>query len=88
MPMPMISLVAFQDRQNHFIFVHNPSKRGTYFRTDRSVALVSCELCGSVSGEPCKGKQGYSGSTHSVRRMASKKIKENADDIVGIPNEV
>ena len=71
---PKISLVAFEDRNPHFIFVAVPDARGRYLRTDRSVALVGCNQCGAMIGEPCKSRSGdgYMGITHYVRRNASR----------------
>jgi hypothetical protein len=66
---PRVSLVAWEDRQAGFIFVAVPDERGRYLRTDRSVAVCECRHCGSLVGEPCKGRNGYGGTTH-VRRRA------------------
>lgn len=72
---PRISLVAFEDRNQDFIFVAVPNERGRYVRTDKSVAHAACEQCGAVAGEPCKrnGGDGYGGTTHVVRRIAARK---------------
>lgn len=67
---PRISLVAYGDRPGHFIFVAVPGLRGRYVRTDKSVAHAACRHCGAVQYEPCKSGSGdgYSGTTHFVRR--------------------
>jgi hypothetical protein len=84
---PKISLVAFQDRQNHFIFVAVPNENGRYLRTDKSVAYTRCEMCKSTVGEPCKSSTGkYTGSTHYVRRRDIPRLHV-FDDIVGELNE-
>jgi hypothetical protein len=57
-----------------FAFVRHPVHRGTWLRTDVSVALVACEVCGSQLGIPCLFKSGYRQGTHYVRRDASKKV--------------
>ncbi len=86
---PKIHLTAFPDRVGQFIFVAVPDERGRYLRTDRSVALVSCRHCGSVSGEPCKGKPGYHGATHVGRRADAQRldfsVRRSADDILAPP---
>lgn len=83
---PKIHLVAYEDRQNQFIFVAVPSQRGRYLRTDKSVAFVACEHCGASIGEPCKTKSGdgYSGMTHVVRRNAHfhRNWGARADDVL------
>ena len=70
---PRISLVAFEDRNPHFIFVAVPDERGRYLRTDRSVALVACPQCQAIAGQPCRsaGGDGYSALTHHRRRSAA-----------------
>jgi len=66
---PAIKLVAWEDRDPHFIFVGIPDQRGRYLRTDSSVAFVSCPHCHAAVGEPCKGHGGkYGGTTHVARR--------------------
>lgn len=82
-----IHLVAFQDRLANFIFVAVPDERGRYLRTDRSVALVRCNHCNAVVGEPCKSKtgDGYSGTTHVARRILARRLFGhglNADDVL------
>lgn len=74
---PAIKLVAWEDRDPHFIFVGVPDERGRYLRTDTSVALVACPRCHSVAGEPCKGSQGYGGVTHTDRRTTNYKNRGN-----------
>jgi hypothetical protein len=73
--MPVISLIAFEDRAARFIFVRVPDDFGRYVRTDACVALVPCERCGATIGEPCKSwgkKPGrYHGATHALRREAA-----------------
>lgn len=71
---PRVSLVAFEDRANRFIFVAIPDQRGRYLRTDRSVALVECPQCGAMVGEPCHGHTGdkWSSVTHVRRRNRAK----------------
>jgi hypothetical protein len=68
--MPQIRLVAFEDRLAKFIFVAVPNEFGRYLRTDRSVAYVACENCGSTVGEPCQHRKTgkYHACTHAVRR--------------------
>ena len=65
---PKIHLTAYEDRKGDFIFVAVPDDRGRYLRTDKSVVLRACKWCLSIPGEPCKGVQGYSGSTNTIRR--------------------
>lgn len=65
---PTIKLVAYEDRQGNFVFVGVPDERGRYLRTDKSVVLVSCSVCKSAAGEPCKFSQGYTAGTHAARR--------------------
>ncbi len=84
---PRISLVAWEDRSQSFIFVAIPDQRGRYVRTDKSVAFVSCSHCHAGIGEPCKGRggDGYGGTTHAVRRSAAQKHwGKRVDDIVGM----
>lgn len=73
--MPIISLIAFEDRPAKFIFVRVPDDFGRYVRTDPCVAKVPCERCGATIGEPCKSwgkKPGrYHGATHALRREAA-----------------
>ncbi len=77
---PSISLVAYADREPHFVFVKIPNERGRYVRTDMCVILVPCELCGATVGEPCfrnygvfmRGKESgkrYGAGTHATRRQ-------------------
>lgn len=87
-PYPRVSLVAWEDRQNRFIFVAVPNERGRYLRTDRSVALVECPVCGSMQGEPCKtiDEGVYVGATHYGRRNRCKEKygrRAAADDVMG-----
>ena len=82
---PSIKLVSYEDRVGGFIFVAVPDERGRYIRTDRSVALVACPMCRSIRGEPCKLSQGYSGSTHALRRTAAGKYRGQQDDVVVSP---
>jgi hypothetical protein len=85
---PRISLVAFEDRDPHFIFVAVPDQRGRYLRTDRSVAFVACPQCHAMVGEPCKSRSGdgYSGTTHAWRRVdARKHWGMPADDVLHKP---
>lgn len=89
---PRVSLVAWADRQNQFIFVAVPGERGRYLRTDRSVALVACPMCKAMVGEPCgtgRGTEdGYSATTHHVRRtLATRQFGRRArvDDLVHQP---
>jgi hypothetical protein len=72
---PKISLVAFEERYNSFIFVAIPNQRGRYLRTDKSVALVACPICESAIGEPCRSRygDGYSCTTHAVRRTKAQR---------------
>lgn len=70
-PYPTIRFVAWEQRvPGAQIFVPDPDTRGRYILTDRCVALVPCQQCKSIPGEPCKGKQGYGAGTHYVRRHA------------------
>lgn len=72
---PTISLVAWADRDNKFVFVKVPNEWGRYVRTDPCVVRVPCPACGSVVGEPCRNKQNgtYWASTHADRRTAGDK---------------
>ena len=87
MTTPRISLVAFDDRLNNFIFVAVPDERGRYLRTDRSVALVECPHCGALIGEPCHDgrRRRYGGTTHVRRRSLANwehGRKPEVDDIL------
>lgn len=96
---PRISLVAFEDRTPAFIFASIPDERGRYVRTDRSVALVGCRLCGALVGEPCFSgnpqRKRYGGTTHVWRRAAADRLVGRgyrADDVlaaadVRVPDE-
>lgn len=65
-------LVAFEDRQGHFIFVKVPEEYGRYVRTHLAVAFVPCG-CGADVGVPCKGQYGrYTGSIHADRIINAK----------------
>jgi hypothetical protein len=70
--MPVVSLVAFEDRSAGFIFVRIPDEHGRYLRTHPCVAHVACPRCNATIGEPCKswGKNPgrYHGATHADRR--------------------
>jgi len=82
---PTIRLVAYEARDNAFIFVAIPDQRGRYVRTDRSVAFVSCSQCRATVGEPCKGRNGdgYGSLTHYVRRNEARKFWGRiADDVL------
>ena len=86
---PKIHLTAFDDRAGQFIFVAVPDERGRYLRTDRSVALVNCPLCGAMTGEPCFSgslqRKRYGGTTHHRRRLLAKLEhgrNPDADDIL------
>ena len=72
-PYPTIRFIAWESRIPKQIFVPDPSMRGRYVLTDRSVALVPCPYptCKSIPGEPCKFSQGYGAGTHAVRREAA-----------------
>lgn len=50
----------------------HPDRACRYLRTDHSVVLVACPACKAIKGEPCMSRQGYSGGTHSIRRVAAK----------------
>lgn len=80
---PRIQLIAYESRNPAKIFVAIPDQRGRYILTDRSVAMVPCEHCKSMVGEPCKSRLGYSGGTHYTRRNAIKRIspKPHAPDV-------
>ncbi len=85
---PRISLVAFEDRNPHFIFVAVPDERGRYLRTDRSVAFVACPMCKAGVGEPCRSGSGdgYAGTTHVWRRGAARKHwGQRTDDVLHEP---
>lgn len=68
--MPIVSLIAWEDRPGRFIFVRIPNEYGRYLRTDPCVAHVPCpyESCGATVGEPCKHKGKYHSATHAARR--------------------
>jgi hypothetical protein len=66
--MPIISLIAFEDRTAKFIFVRVPNEFGRYLRTDPCVAHVACERCHATIGEPCRHDGKYVAATHAVRR--------------------
>lgn len=68
---PRISLVAWADRDPKQVFVAVPNEKGRFVRTDMSVILVDCPLCGAAIGEPCHdGKKipRYWCVTHAIRR--------------------
>lgn len=82
---PKIHLTAFNDRQGKFIFVAVPDESGRYLRTSKAVALVGCPWCKSIAGEPCKGRNGYTGMTHAVRENLRKQkhgIRPDGDDVI------
>lgn len=86
---PMISLVAYADRDPRFVFVLDPSLRGRYLRTDPSVA-VACPSCEARAGEPCftlrDGVNRYQSTTHVARRSkAQHESAAHPGDIVGDP---
>lgn len=66
--MPVVSLMAFEDRPGRFIFVRIPNEVGRYLRTDPCVAHVACERCNATVGEPCHHRGRYTSATHAVRR--------------------
>lgn len=78
--MNSIALVAFESRYPSFIFVKDPSLRGRYLRTDRSVIRAACSLCGAFIGEPCfskrEGFKVYHATTHYVRRNLAKRTDD------------
>lgn len=86
MTTPRVSLVAFEDRAGGgFIFVAVPDERGRYLRTDRSVAVCGCPHCGALVGEPCRGRNGYGGTTHFARRARAGRMAPRgyrADDLL------
>lgn len=70
---PRISLVGYEAREPHFIFVAIPDERNRYLKTDRSVAVAACSLCKVPIGVPCLGAfKNYQGSTHVARRVAAR----------------
>lgn len=72
-PYPTIRFVAYEERSPWGrIFVPDPSLRGRYILTDRSVAQAACSQCKSIPGEPCQGSQGYHAVTHTARRAAAR----------------
>ncbi len=83
-----VSLVAWEDRLNDFIFVAVPDERGRYLRTDKSVAVVACPVCQAMVGEPCIGRQGYNGTTHHLRRGAARAYRGQRQDDVHPPAEL
>lgn len=88
--MPVLSLVAFEDRSGNFIFVRIPDTFGRYVRTDPCVAHVPCPLCNSTVGEPCKHDGKYCGGTHHVRRGSwdqrhrGKRYRAERKDVIDI----
>lgn len=86
---PRITLVAWEDRQGNFVFVADPSQRGRYIRTDRSVLQVECPLCKAAVGEPCKTIRHkvpvYAGLTHYIRRREAQYLfpgQTRVDDLI------
>jgi len=87
---PRIALVAWEERTpGDNVFVAVPNERGRYVRTDRSVALVPCPVCGATVGEPClrHGTPGtasakYGGGTHYARRAKVPRLTK-VDDVLG-----
>jgi hypothetical protein len=71
-----ISVVAYEAIKGK-VFVRVPNERGRWMLTDRCVAEVPCEWCGSVTGEPCSTRRKrdplfrYGVATHIARRMAA-----------------
>lgn len=93
---PKVSLVAWEDRLSDLVFVAIPDQRGRYLRTDRSVALVSCPVCKSLVGEPCKSNQTaideYASTTHYRRRVSAKPLLKllgkRVNDVLEKPHTV
>ena len=75
--MPVISLIAWEDRSTDFIFVRVPNEYGRYLRTDQCVSQVPCPYthCGATVGEPCMHDGRYVAGTHAVRREAGKNAR-------------
>lgn len=88
--MPVISLIAWQDRSMGFIFVRVPNEYGRYLRTDQSVSQVTCpqKNCGATIGEPCMHDGNYVAGTHYLRRTAAKELRRGkqfavkAEDVI------
>jgi hypothetical protein len=62
-----------------------PDERGRYLRTDRSVVITPCPMCRAIKGEPCKASfthDGYSSTTHAVRRTAARRFSGRQDDLI------
>lgn len=84
---PRIALVAYEDRNPYFIFVAVPNERGRYIRTDASVAVAECPVCGAQIGEPCLShrfghpRAKYCGTTHFARRVATPRGSRPGDVI-------
>lgn len=78
--MPVVSLVAFEERTGGFIFLRVPTEFGRYVRSHVSVAYVACPRCNSTVGEPCKFDGKYQGSTHGVRRDEFKRGRHTSGD--------
>lgn len=74
-PYPTMRFVAYEQRTpGHEVFIPDPSMRGRYVLTHRSVAYVVCPHCKSIPGEPCKGSHGYWAGTHTDRRNLFNKM--------------
>ena len=86
---PKVHLVAFEERTGGFVFVGVPDQVGRYLRTDRSVVLVACPQCRAMIGEPCKAgmrHEGYTGTTHYMRRVDAGRFKGRPVDDVEMQN--
>lgn len=68
MKTPVIKLLAYEDRDPHWVFVAVPDERARYVRTERCVVEVWCPQCQAARGEPCKNRQGYGAGVHYTRR--------------------
>lgn len=76
--------MAYADRGPGFVFVAVPNERGRYVRTDTSVILVACPLCGAAIGEPChdgKQERRYHVTTHHRRRTLSDRRRAKPGDV-------
>ena len=69
------------------VFVQDPSIRGRWLMTDESAVRVTCPVCKSVPGVPCRGSQkswrSYATTTHHQRRDAWVKMRRR--ELPGVP---
>jgi hypothetical protein len=79
MAITRISLIAMETRDASRVFVRVPNEPGRWLLTDKCVALVPCEVCGAIAGEPCINRhKRYTIGTHFARRYAMNRLNPSA----------